>query len=199
MRMTRQLRSVLSLPIIMFMIGVTLLQAQTANSGSNSEQLNAVARQPATSRLENDTRLANQALAALKRLEKNVLAHRTLSDFESDGRVARVSLETFNAELASVTREIQPLLAELSDDKLRAHLINALDSYRDGAFWWSRIEQPRVIPIQQLSFTRASASPAEVFFAGTVPYTVVNNWRQANKFLLKAERLISPRRSSTWE
>jgi hypothetical protein len=192
MNMTRQLRSLLPLPLVFFMIGTISFQAQTIDSELNSVGLNLDVRERATaSRSENDIRLAHHAIAALKRLHDQVILYRSLSDFESNGRLARVAFDTFNAELAHVTREVQPLLADLSDDKLRTQLLNALYSYRDGAFWWSRIEQPRVIPIQRLGFVVTNLTPAETFFADAVPYTVVIHWRQANEFLRKAERLMA--------
>ena len=191
MWINRQLRIFSSLVIAAFLTGATSLHAQRLSSRLKSGGLNfSISSSPAP---ENDITLANQALAALKRLEADVIVYRSLTDFEGNGRIARVSFDTFTADLGRVISEVEPILVQLSDNRLRAHLTNALASYRDGAFWWARIVQPRVVAIKELSFDSKSAAPSEVFFAGTMPYTVAIHWRQASKFLLTAEHFVTPK------
>jgi signal transduction histidine kinase len=91
-----------------------------------------------------DYRLARQAIGALERLRTGVICYRSRGEFESDGRLARVSFETFVRELYKVTAEIAPVLPKLHDTKLRNYLANSLESYRDGAFWWSKLGQTKV-------------------------------------------------------
>ena len=182
------------LPILVFMIGSISVQAQTLRPDLNLAPLTSAAEcKTADTEPKTDIALARQAIAALKRLERNVIVYESLADFESDSRIARVSFETFDTDLADVTAELDPLLAKISDQKLRTHLINALDSYRDGAYWWSKIEQRHVITIQRLSYSVAVASSSDAFLVSTIPSTTVINWRQATRFLRQAERLITPK------
>jgi hypothetical protein len=142
---------------------------------------------------QNDIVLANRAIAALNQLQAKVIVYRSLQDFEADSRLGRVSLDTFKADLHSVSTELEPILTQLSDRRLRTHLTNALYSFRDGAFWWEKVVQPHVVKITELTSGSRSATRAETFFIATVPYTVAIHWRQAAKFLLKAETLVTPR------
>lgn len=187
----RQLRILSSLAIVAFLTGATSLHAQAGSHRLKSDVLTYPL--AGSSAPENDIILANHTLGTLRRLEAEVIVYRSLPDFESNGRIARVSFDTFNADLDRVIREVEPILVQLSDNRLRAQLTNALDSYRDGAFWWARIDQPRVVTIKQLSLASKSDAPTEIFFAHTMPYTVAILWRQASKFLLKAERFVTPR------
>jgi hypothetical protein len=125
--------------------------------------------------------------AALKRLETNVIVYRSLSQFEADGRLARVPLQTFETELTKVNNELGSLLAEIPAGKFRTEIINALDSYRDGVFWWRQIDQPRVVHVSALS-SEPNRSSADTTYLSTIPYTVAIHWRQAQKYLSKAEK-----------
>ena len=128
-----------------------------------------------------------RALAALKRLETNVMVYRSLGQFEADGRLARVTLQTFETELAKVNNELGSLLAEIPPGKFRTEIINAFDSYRDGVFWWRQIDQPGVVHVSALTSER-NRSLADTTYLSTVPYTVAIHWRQAQKYLNQAEK-----------
>ncbi len=186
----RPLQSRLITAVIM---GAISVQAQTISSVFNSRELVIEGRKTA-SRTENDVRLASHAIAALRQLHSHVIVYESLFDFETNNRVANVSLEIFNTDLARVTQEVELLLSNISNPKLQRSLTNALCSYRDGAFWWSKLDRRRVVPVQELRLAFKSPSAPEAFLNNTVPYTVVIHWRQANKFLLKAEQLITPPR-----
>lgn len=135
-----------------------------------------------------ETDPARKALNALKRLQKDVIVYRDAADFSRNGRLAAVPYEIFNDDLRTVTRDVSPLLARIESNKLRTELENALDSFKDGAFWWSRIHQRRVIHVSSLAYENRSA--ADSAFAENVPYTVVVHWRQADKYLQRAESLL---------
>src|SRR5436190_5795189 len=124
-----------------------------------------------------------KAIAALRRLDEDVIVYRSLADFEDGHKLARVSLRTFEHELTEVSAEVQPWLNEMPDGKLKLQLTNALDSFRDGVFWWRKIDQPRVISVSALASTKPLLTLSDAYFRETIPYTVVVNWRQANKFL----------------
>lgn len=134
--------------------------------------------------------LAARSIVALKKLEKEVLVYRSLGEFEAHGRIARVSFEAFTENLNRVTAEVQPLLAHLPPGRFKTEISNALASYRDGAFWWQKINQPRVVNVSALSAANFDRTPSDTAFLSTVPYTVAIHWRQAGRYLKRAERLI---------
>ncbi len=132
---------------------------------------------------------AARAIAALRRLEDDVITYHSLGDFEAGGKVARVPLETFQSHLRETTADVESVLARITNDRLKIELSNALASYRDGAFWWERIYQPRVVHVSALNYNQTNRAPAEAALLATVPYTVAIHWRQAAKFLKRAEAL----------
>jgi hypothetical protein len=134
--------------------------------------------------------LAARAIAVLKRLDDDVLVYRSLGDFEANGRLARVSFETFQNDLQEVTAQVEPMLSRLPQSRLKSEISNALDSYRDGAFWWQKINQPRVVHVSALTATEFNRTPSDTAFLSTVPYTVAIHWRQAGKYLKRAEDLM---------
>ena len=128
-----------------------------------------------------------RAIAALKRLEARVLVYRSLGQFEAVGRLARVSLREFEAELTQVSNELALLLAEVPAGKFRTEIINAFASYRDGGFWWRQIDEPRVMHVSALT-SEGTRSLADTTYLSTIPYTVAIHWRQAQKYLNQAEK-----------
>jgi hypothetical protein len=135
--------------------------------------------------------LAARAISALKRLDRDVLVYRSLGDFEESGKLARVSCETFRTDLAEVTAEVEPLLSRLPPSRLKTEIGNALDSYRDGAFWWQKIDQPRVVHVSALAFSEPTRTSSDTALLASVPYTVAIHWRQAEKYLKRAEGLMN--------
>ena len=186
----------LSIRLFLFAFALLTAQhsiyAQTANTIVASTHLRSAAK-------HDDFILAHDAVASLERLKAAVLVYRSHSEFESDGRLARVPLETFTDKLNQVTAEVESILSQLSDAKLRSHLSNSLYSYRDGAFWWAKLDQRKVVTIANLRVGFTTTTPAERYFTSTVPYTVVVHWRQANKYLLRAQRLIVEANTSVWK
>ncbi len=130
-----------------------------------------------------------KAISALKRLENDVIVYRSLADFQESGKLAHVSLQTFQQELIEVTRELQPVIMRMPASKLKIKLANALDCFRDGAYRWQQVDQPRVVNLSALASTEVSRSSADAAFLSTAPYTVAINWRQAHAYLTQAEML----------
>jgi hypothetical protein len=130
-----------------------------------------------------------RAIAALKRLETTVMVYRSLGQFEASGRLARVTLQTFETQLAEVNNELELVLAEVPAGKFRTEIINAFTSYRDGVFWWRQIDRPRVVHVSALT-SEPNSSPADTTYLSTIPYTVAIHWRQAQKYLSKAEKTL---------
>jgi hypothetical protein len=162
---------------------LALLLMATAAHGQSLSNLSRSVNEPAS----RDA----QAIAALKRLDHDVIVYRSLGDFEDGRKLARVSLRTFEQELAKVNAEVQPLLNEMPAGKLKLQLTNALDSFRDGVFWWRQIDQPRVVSVSALAAARETQSPADAAFISTVPYTVAVHWRQAHAYLNQSEKLVN--------
>ena len=140
---------------------------------------------------QSDLILATRTIAALKRLENMVLVYDSLADFEANGKLARVSFEDFNKEVRSVIKEVERLISRLPESRLKVQITNALYSYRDGAFWWGKIDQPRIINASAFSSIAANDAAPDAALASTIPYTVVIYWRHAQKYLRRAEALIS--------
>jgi len=130
-----------------------------------------------------------KAIAALKRLDTEVIVYRSLADFQENGKLARVPLQTFQQELNEVTREVEPVIMRMPASKLKMKLRNALDAFRDGAYWWRLVDQPRVVNVSALALSDISRSSADAAFLQTTPYTVAINWRQAHAYLTQAEIL----------
>ncbi|MFS8086216.1 MAG: hypothetical protein ACMG6H_11355 [Acidobacteriota bacterium] len=139
----------------------------------------------------NDRVLAARAILLLSRLDRDVLVFRSLGVFEADGRLARVSFEDFQKDYVEISAEVEPILSRLPQGRLKTDISNALDSYRDGAFWWQKIDQPRVVHVSALATTETSRTSSDLAFLATVPYTVAIHWRQANEYLKHAEGMMN--------
>lgn len=137
----------------------------------------------------NDQALAERALASLKVLRNEVLVHASLADFEETQTIARVSYETFQDDLRKTSAEVGKILSWLPQNRLKFEISNALYSYQDGGLWWARVYQPRVVKVSELS-NQETRSASMTAFQATVPYTVAINWRQAGRYLDRAEGLV---------
>jgi hypothetical protein len=186
------------LPLGIFLFAFALLtaqeslHAQTANTMRASTHLRSAVKR-------DDSSLAQRAVASLEQLKAVVLVYRSDGEFESDSKLARVPFETFTDKLNQTTAEVESILPQLSDVKLRSHLRNSLYSYRDGAFWWSKLDQRKVVTIASLRLGFAPTTPVDRFLASAVPYIVAIHWRQATKYLLRAQRLIVEANTSVAE
>ena len=132
---------------------------------------------------------ATQAVAALRRLNDDVLVYRSLVEFETEGRLARVPMQQFENDLREVSAEVEPVILRLPDGKLKSALANALESYRDGFYWWGQLDEPRVVSASALIGSDRTRTPTDRAFLATIPYTVAIHWRQAAKYLNRAEEL----------
>ena len=145
---------------------------------------------PLVSANDNDRVAATRAIAALSQLDNDVIVYRSLGEFEAGGKLASVSLATFQNHLREATGEVESILPRLTDGRLKTSISNALASYRDGAYWWEKIYQPRVIHVSEFRSNDNDGTPSASFFHANLPYTVAIHWRQANKHLRHAVRHI---------
>ena len=141
---------------------------------------------PLVSANDNDRVAATRAIAALSQLDNDVIVYRSLGEFEAGRKLASVSLATFQAHLREATEEVESILPRLTDARLKTSISNALASYRDGAYWWEKIYQPRVIHVSEFRSNENDVTPSASFFHANLPYTVAIHWRQANKHLQRA-------------
>ena len=141
---------------------------------------------PLVSANDNDRVAATRAIAALSQLDNDVIVYRSLGEFEAGRKLASVSLATFQTHLREATDEVESILPRLTDARLKTSIRNALASYRDGAYWWEKIYQPRVIHVSQFRSNDNDVTPSASFFHANLPYTVAIHWRQANKHLQRA-------------
>jgi hypothetical protein len=178
------------LSVRLFLFAFALLTAQHSMHAQTANSIVASTNLPSAARRD-DSILAQRALASLEQLKAAVVVYSSYDRFESDGRLARVPLQTFADKLNQVTAEVESIIRQLSDAKLRSELSNSLYSYRDGAFWWAKLDPEKVVKIADLRAGLTTITPAERFFTSTVPYRVVMYWRQANKYLLRAQRLMA--------
>lgn len=143
---------------------------------------------PLVSANDNDRVAATRAIAALSQLDNDVIVYRSLGEFEAGRKLATVSLATFQAHLRDATNEVESILPRLTDARLKTSISNALASYRDGAYWWEKIYQPRVIHVSEFRSNDNDMTPSASFFNANLPYTVAIHWRQANKHLQRTVR-----------
>ena len=145
---------------------------------------------PLVNTTDNDRIVARRAINALSQLDNDVIVYRSLGEFEEGRKLASVSLATFQAHLRAATDEVEAVLPRLNDARLKASISNALASYRDGAYWWEKVYQPRVIHVSEFRPNETEVTPSASFFHANVPYTVAIHWRQANKYLQRAIRHV---------
>lgn len=179
----------LSLVLVIFLFVIPTVAF--GQSVARAKQLNSADSLSSQTETSDDQVLAARAITALKRLDRDVIVYRSLGDFEDDGRLARVSFETFASDLQAVTTEVEPMLSRLPQSRLKTEITNALDSYQDGAFWWQKIYHPRVVHVSALTSTELTRTSSDTAFLSTVPYTVAIHWRQAGKHLKRAEEMMN--------
>ena len=133
-----------------------------------------------------DQLVAAQAILLLKQLDDDVIVYRSRGEFEEGRQLARVPLATFQRNLIEVGAQAEELASRLPHGRLKSEIRNALASYRDGAYWWEKADQPRVIHISELRPADNNVTPSDSFFRANLPYTIAIHWRQANKHLQRA-------------
>ena len=166
------------LALLIFCSSCTLVHAQSL---AHRDRDNSQIIEDATA----DQVVGARAIFLLKRLDDDVIVYKSLGDFEESKSLARVPLQTFQHDLLEITPELQKLVSSLPDTALRTDLINAFASFRDGADWWEKVSEPRIVNVSELK-SSASDSTSDASFVAGIPYTVVVQWRQANMYLQRA-------------
>jgi hypothetical protein len=141
-----------------------------------------------------DAMLARKALEALKELQDEVVVYRSLGEFEEGRALARVSFDSFTAHLQRTSPVVKHLLSLLPENRLKVELHNALLSYMDGGFWWSKVYSPAVINVSGGGFAEGEPTRLDKAYLSTDLYTVAINWRQGSQHIKRAEDLLNARR-----
>lgn len=141
-----------------------------------------------------DREMAESALGALARLESEVRIYRTLGEFIEGRALARVSFETFTTDLEEASHTIKANLYRLPESSLKNELRNALLSYLDGRFWWSKVYHPAVIHAGNSYAAAEAPMPPSLSDPEAIKYTVVINWRQARQYTGRAAQLLKKMR-----
>lgn len=141
-----------------------------------------------------DAVLARKALEALKELQGDVIVYRSLGEFEEGRSLARVSFESFTAHLHRTSPVVKHLLSLLPENRLKLELRNALLSYMDGGFWWSKVYSPAVINVSGGGFAEGEPTRLDKAYLSTDLYTVTINWRQGSQHIKRAEELLNVQR-----
>ena len=173
---------------------IILLAIPTAAYGQSVARAMEAAKGRAKTESSDDRALAERALVALKRLENDVILYRSLGEFEASGKLARVPVETFRSDLREASASVEAILSQMSPGRLKSEIGNALSSYHDGAFWWAKIYQPRVINVSAWASSEITRAPFDTAYLSTIPYTVAINWRQASKNIVRAEHIMETQR-----
>ena len=141
-----------------------------------------------------DVMLAQKALESLKELQGEVIVYRSLGEFEEGRSLARVSFESFTTHLHKTSPVVKHLLSLLPENRLKSELRNALLSYMDGGFWWSKVYSPAVINVSGGSFAEGEPTRLDKAYLSTDLYTVAINWRQGSEHIKRAEDLLKIQR-----
>jgi hypothetical protein len=136
--------------------------------------------------------LAARALSALKSLDAQVNLHTSRARLEDEGgAVARVSFDRMANDFARVEPAVRRALHALPRNALHYHLQHALNSYRDGLFWWRKTRQHTQMVVHVNELSETDARDALGIEPEVVNYTVVGNWKSARRYILKAEAEIA--------
>jgi hypothetical protein len=160
-----------------------------AGEGQRDEALPCVLREMRAER-ELDLMSARKALAALRELQDDVIVYRSLGEFETGRSLARVSFESFTDHLRRISPLVKHMLARLPENRLKVELRNALLSYLDGGFWWSKVYRPAVINVSGGRFADGERPLIERAYLQADLYTVAINWRQGSQHLKRAEEML---------
>jgi hypothetical protein len=138
-----------------------------------------------------DVMLAHKALESLKELQDEVIVYRSLGEFEEGRSLARVSFESFTEHLHKTSTVVKHILSLLPENRLKSELRNALLSYMDGGFWWSKVYSPAVINVSGRGFAEGEPTRLDKAYLSTDLYTVAINWRQGSQHIKRAEDLLN--------
>jgi hypothetical protein len=137
-----------------------------------------------------DVKLAEQAVTALKILERDVYDYASLAKFEEHRRLATVSFERLSADVSEMRRRVDTILVSLPRSPLFYPLYHARNAYVDGLFWWQKTYRQSKLVVNVNSFTEPDEMKSSNLDAHAVNYTVAINWRKAIRHTREAAQMI---------
>lgn len=172
------------------------LHARWANAVLNQEKGSGDAEAEATisemlAERRIDRLLAERCVGALKLLSKEVVAYNSLAEFEEGRAVSRLPFEKFAALLEKVGRTVAGDLDSLPESRLKNEIHNALRSYLDGGFRWTKSYRPAVVTLASMAYVDEQQPSRNNPDAATINYTVTVNWKHALRYTERAAELLS--------
>lgn len=135
---------------------------------------------------------AARALSALKGLDAQIKLHSSRARLEDEGgAVAHVSFDRMANDFNTTEATVVRVLSSLPRSAVYYHLRHALNSYRDGLFWWRKNHRraEMVVSVDALTEPRPPDSPG--IEPEVVNYIIIGNWKSARRHILKAEAEIA--------
>lgn len=134
---------------------------------------------------------AAEAVAALRRLGGGVFVYGSYDAFAEGRSLARVPFKRFSRELKETSERVARLLSWLPESGLKAELRGALQTYRDGGYWWGKIYCSAVVRAGDDCLPADERMTFGGAYLATLPYTVAVNWRNADRHLTRAEKMLN--------
>lgn len=138
-----------------------------------------------------DMALAEEALAALKALGREVHVYPSLAQFQEREALARVPFERLSEDAASALQKVDRILQSLPRGPVFYPLYHARNFYSDGLFWWRKTHSRKAVVVDVNSFGEPDEARSLNMDAEAVDYTVAINWRNAAGRTRRAEKLIA--------
>lgn len=139
----------------------------------------------------NDLALAEEALAALKALGREVHVHPSLAQFQERADLARVPFERLSADASSALQKVDRILQSLPRGPVFYPLYHARNFYSDGLFWWRKTHRRKAVVVEVDSFGGPDEARSINMDPEAIDYTVAINWRNAAGRTRRAEKLIA--------
>jgi hypothetical protein len=136
---------------------------------------------------ENDRVIAGRIAQALKTLEGVVNVPPTYADYQEHRAASKVSFGRLEGEFADALGVAAALLAWMPRDPSFYRLSSARRSYRDGMFWYRKVNQSRELVVSANGFAGDPLKDLRLE-ADLVGYAAVVNWRTAAKYTRLAEQ-----------
>lgn len=137
-----------------------------------------------------DQLIAARVVEVLRPLEELLTVSRSFADYQERRALSRSSFDKLEREFADALGNAAGLLASMPRGPAFYHLSGARDSYRDGLFWYRKVNPARRMVVSASAFERDPLQEARLD-ADQVGYTISVNWRAAAKYTRLAEQSLS--------
>ncbi|HEX8160437.1 MAG TPA: hypothetical protein VF538_00950 [Pyrinomonadaceae bacterium] len=139
---------------------------------------------------ENDRVIVARIVEKLQPLQRLINNYPTYADYQEGRAASEVGPDRTDAEVADALSTASLLLASMPRSPAFYHLSGARDSYRDGLFWYRKVQRSRSMVVSAEAFEGDPLRDLRLN-ADQVGYAVVVNWRAAAKYTRIAEHSLS--------